>query len=414
MADLEKSSLACACRACYLLFTAVPARGDDPPEPPESPGSGRTPLRGASPRRGSGRYRSVPDRYLRDSARPMSAMEWDELQIPVGLAFFLNSSERGLGGFYPSPAGATECTLDLDAWDRLAATHPLLGAAQPDVEAVLLCREGPAAEAEYFIVPIDVCYELAGRMRMLWKGFDGGSEARASIGEFLAGVRKRAREAVRRAPGMAELVFDCVGARVDRYAAVPSFDLDLRISETSGEKIDAIALRTQIRIEPFRRPYTDAEAQRLHDLFGERVRWADTLKPLQFTTISTMVPGFTGSIEVPLPVPFTYDLQIASTRYFSSLDDGEIPLLLLFSGTIFGSADGRLRVQQVPWSKETTFRLPVSQWREAVDAHFPDTAWITMSRRTLDELGQFKSRHALPTWDATVLALLAQAAQEDS
>ncbi len=125
----------------------------------------------------------------------MSAMEWDELQIPVGLAFFLNSSERGLGGFYPSPAGATECTLDLDAWDRLAASHPLLGAAQPDVEAVLLCREGQAAEAEYFIVPIDVCYELAGRMRMLWKGFDGGSEARASIDEFLAGVRKRAREA---------------------------------------------------------------------------------------------------------------------------------------------------------------------------------------------------------------------------
>ena len=213
---------------------------------------------------------------------------------------------------------------------------------------------------------------------------------------------------------MAELVFDCIGARVDPYAVVPSFDLTLRISETSGEKVDAIALRSQIRIEPFRRLYSDSEAERLHDLFGERIRWSDTLKPLQFTTLSTMVPGFTGSIEVDLPVPFTYDLQIASTRYFSSLDDGEIPLLLLFSGTIFGSADGRMRVQQVPWSKETTFRLPVSQWREAVDAHFPDTAWITMSRQTLDELGRFKSRNALPTWDATMLALLAQAGQEES
>ena len=196
VADLEKSSLACACRACYLLFTQpVLARGDDPPEPPESPGSERTPLRGASPRRGSARYRSVPDRYVRDSSRPMSAMEWDELQIPVGLAFFLNSSERGLGGFYPSPAGATECTLDLAAWERLATAYPLLGAAEPDVEAVLLCRDSHASEAEYFIVPIDVCYELAGRMRMLWKGFDGGSEARASIDEFLTGVRTRAREA---------------------------------------------------------------------------------------------------------------------------------------------------------------------------------------------------------------------------
>ena len=206
VADLEQSSLACACRACYLLFTGVPTRGGDPPlhspgglppEPPapESPGSEGTPLRGAPPRRGSARYKSVPDRYLRDSSRPMAAMEWDELQIPVGLAFFLNSSERGVGGFYPSPAGATECTLDLAAWERLAATYPLLGATEPDVEAVLLCRESHASQAEYFIVPIDVCYELAGRMRMLWKGFDGGSEARASIEEFLAGVRKRAKEA---------------------------------------------------------------------------------------------------------------------------------------------------------------------------------------------------------------------------
>jgi Family of unknown function (DUF6084) len=212
---------------------------------------------------------------------------------------------------------------------------------------------------------------------------------------------------------MAELVFDIIGARADRYAIVPSFTLSLRVSETSGEKVDAIALRSQIRIEPFRRVYSDAEAERLHDLFGERERWSDTLKPLQFTMLSTMVPGFTGNIEVDLPVPFSYDLQIASTRYFSSLDDGEIPLLLLFSGTIFGQAEGRLRVQQVPWSKETTYRLPVHLWREAVDAHFPDTAWITMSRQTLDDLIRFKTRHALPTWDATVTELLSRAGRED-
>ena len=210
---------------------------------------------------------------------------------------------------------------------------------------------------------------------------------------------------------MAELVFDCVGARPDRYAVVPSFTLTLRISETTGQKVDAIALRSQIRIEPFRRAYSDTEAGRLHDLFGDKPRWADTVKPMQFTTISSMVPGFTGSIETDLPVPFSYDLQIASTRYFSSLDDGEIPLLLLFSGTMFAQADGRLQVQQVPWSKETTFRLPVSLWREAVDAHFPDAAWITMSRQTLDDLIRFKTRHALPTWDATVAALLARAGE---
>jgi Family of unknown function (DUF5947) len=171
VADLEQSSLMCACRACYLLFT--------------QPGAGRA------------RYRSVPDRYLRDPDRVLTPAEWDELQIPVGLAFFLYRSEPGeLGCFYPSPAGATECALDLPAWQRLAAAHPLLGQAEPDVEAVLISQDDSAG-LEYFIVPVDACYELAGRMRMLWRGFDGGTEARQSIAEFLAGVRKRARDAPR-------------------------------------------------------------------------------------------------------------------------------------------------------------------------------------------------------------------------
>jgi Family of unknown function (DUF5947) len=169
VADLEQSTLMCACRACYLLFTHSSA--------------GLTPA-------GRGRYRSVPDRYLSDPARPMSEGEWDSLEIPVGLAFFLRGSE-GVAGFYPSPAGATECRLDLQAWDRVAASHPMLTAAAPDVEAVLISRGQDGVE--YFLVPIDACYELAGRMRMLWRGFDGGSEARQSITEFLDGVRSRTR-----------------------------------------------------------------------------------------------------------------------------------------------------------------------------------------------------------------------------
>jgi Family of unknown function (DUF5947) len=167
VADLEQSSLMCACRACYLLFT--------------QPGAGRA------------KYRSVPDRYLRDPDRTLGAAEWDELQIPVGLAFFLYRSDPGeLSCFYPSPAGATECALDLPAWQRLAAGHPLLGQAEPDVEAVLISQDETAG-IEYFIVPVDACYELAGRMRMLWRGFDGGTEARQSIAEFLADVRRRAK-----------------------------------------------------------------------------------------------------------------------------------------------------------------------------------------------------------------------------
>ena len=211
---------------------------------------------------------------------------------------------------------------------------------------------------------------------------------------------------------MADLAFDCTGARPDKYALAPSMSFALRIAETSGQKVDAIALRCQIRIEPARRRYSDAEAERLNDLFGETQRWADTLRPLQFTTVSIMVPGFTGSIDLDLPVMLSYDLEIGSVRYFAGLDAGEIPLLLLFSGTVFAVVDGRLQVQQVPWSKEASYRLPVSVWREAIDAHFPNSAWIRMSLPTLDELQRFKTRQALPTWDATVAALLARTADE--
>src|SRR5215468_1750788 len=186
---------------------------------------------------------------------------------------------------------------------------------------------------------------------------------------------------------MTELVFDCTGARPDRYAVTPAMNLMLRISETSGESVEAIALRCQIRIEPARRKYTPAEAERLNDLFGETERWAETLRPVQFTQVAVMVPRFTGSTEIELPVPLSYDLEIGATRYFAGLDGGE-----------------------VPWSKEAAYRLPVSLWREAVDAHFPNSAWIRMSRPVMDELLRYKSRRALPTWDATIESLLAETA----
>jgi len=209
---------------------------------------------------------------------------------------------------------------------------------------------------------------------------------------------------------MTELVFDCTGARPDRYAITPAMNFLLRISETSGESVEAIALRCQMRIEPARRKYTPAEAERLNDLFGETERWAETLRPVQFTQVAVMVPRFTGSTEIELPVPLSYDLEIGATRYFAGLDGGEVPLLLLFSGTLFAMSGGRIQAGQVPWSKEAAYRLPVSLWREAVDAHFPNCAWIRMSRPVMDELLRYKSRRALPTWDATIESLLAEAA----
>ncbi|HEX3789621.1 MAG TPA: DUF6084 family protein [Pseudonocardiaceae bacterium] len=211
---------------------------------------------------------------------------------------------------------------------------------------------------------------------------------------------------------MAELVFDCIGAKAERYAVVPSLTLQLRITETSGEPVDAIALRCQIRIEPHRRRYSPVEAERLRDLFGETDRWAETLKPLQFTTLSVMVPGFRNATTQNLAVPCSYDLEIAATRYFDAVDDGEIPLLMLFSGTVFSTKGGQRSVQQVPWSKESSFGLPMKVWRETVDAHFPNRAWLPVSRETLDAVQRFKSRNALPTWDGAVAALLEQFEQQ--
>lgn len=213
---------------------------------------------------------------------------------------------------------------------------------------------------------------------------------------------------------MANLVFDCVDATADRYAVVPAMTLKLRLTETSGERIEAIALRCQIRIEPHRRRYSAAEAERLHDLFGHTDRWADTLKPLQFTTLSAMVPGFTGATTVDLPLPCSYDLEIAATKYFSSLADGVIPLLLLFSGSVFSTRDGRMNVQQVPWSKESVFPLPVRVWRQTVDLHFPNSAWFRVERETMEALRRFKSHNALPTWDSTINALLAEVEERNS
>jgi len=164
LVDMTKRSLLCACRACYLLFTHEGAAG--------------------------GKYRAVPERVCRDPGHPLTDAEWNELQIPVAMAFFFVNSELGqVVAGYPSPGGVTECELDLAAWDRLAATHPLLAAMAPDVEAVFVNRTDTH---EVFLIPIDECYALVGQLRMCWQGFDGGAEARAAVAEFLAGLRRRA------------------------------------------------------------------------------------------------------------------------------------------------------------------------------------------------------------------------------
>jgi len=205
---------------------------------------------------------------------------------------------------------------------------------------------------------------------------------------------------------MAELTFGCTGAHATRFAATPTLTFALNITERTGVRVHAIALRCQIRIEPHRRRYSADEARRLNDLFGDTARWAETVKPIQLATVSAMVTGFTSLTEIELPVPCSYDLEVASARYLQGLDDGTIPLLLLFSGTVFIAQGESFSVELIPWSAEASYRMPVSTWQDVVNEHFPGSAWLRCSRETLDALSVFKAARALPTWDATLSALL--------
>ncbi|HKE16628.1 MAG TPA: DUF6084 family protein, partial [Kofleriaceae bacterium] len=170
-----------------------------------------------------------------------------------------------------------------------------------------------------------------------------------------------------------------------------------------------IALRCQIRIEPQRRRYTPTEEERLAELFGDTARWGDTLRPFLWTHVTTIVSGFTGATEVELPVPVTYDLEVAASNYFQALEGGDIPALFLFSGTVFLRGSAGLRVEQVPWDKEVSHRLPMQVWRDLMDAYFPGCGWLRLRRETLDGLQRAKVRRALASWDDVMVALMRDA-----
>jgi hypothetical protein len=209
---------------------------------------------------------------------------------------------------------------------------------------------------------------------------------------------------------MSDLHFDVQGARAEPYAAAPTLMLRLRVRDAEGARIEAVALR--IQIETQRRHYDLPEEERLFELFGERSRWGETLKPMLWTITSAMVPRFDGVTEVDLPLPCSYDFEVAAAKYFHALDGGEIPLLLLFSGSVFATVDGRMSVDQVRWEREARYRLPVNVWRDVMNLYYPDSAWLRVRRDTFDALHRYKGRNALPTWEAAIDTLLERAGAE--
>lgn len=193
-----------------------------------------------------------------------------------------------------------------------------------------------------------------------------------------------------------------------RPAAAPTLRFALAI-DAGGAAIHSVVLDVQLRLAAPRRAYDAREEVLLADLFGARERWGETLRSLPWTHVTRVVAPFDGATVVDLDVPCTFDFEVAATRYLSALgDDGEIPLELLFSGTVFQLADdGRLLAGRIAWDREATCAAPVRVWREAVEQGFPHSAWLRVDRDAFERLAAFRADHALTTWEAVLEELLA-------
>ncbi|MBA4182775.1 MAG: hypothetical protein H0X49_02020 [Acidobacteria bacterium] len=192
------------------------------------------------------------------------------------------------------------------------------------------------------------------------------------------------------------------------FAVAPLLNFKLRVDNSNPDEwIQTVALRCQIQIEPTRRQYNGEEKEKMLDLFGESERWGQTLKTMLWTHASTVVSPFQNSTTVDLPVNCTFDFNVAGTKYFAGLEDGEIPLLLLFSGTIFYEAeDGAIQISQISWSKETQFRLPVRVWREMMEHYYPNSAWLILRRDAFERLQKYKMQRGIPTFEQALEKLL--------
>ncbi|MDQ2902938.1 MAG: DUF6084 family protein [Chloroflexota bacterium] len=207
---------------------------------------------------------------------------------------------------------------------------------------------------------------------------------------------------------MLDLSFEVTGAEVAKYSVLPMLIFKMRIANASEDvKIHNVNLKCQIMLSVTQRRYQAEEKAKLQELFGEPARWGTTLRTFLWTIVPTVVPRFSGNTVFDLAVPCLYDFEVVSTKYFNALEDGDIPLSFLFSGTIFyeGEADN-VQIAQISWSKEATYRLPVALWKEAIETSFPNSAWIRMHKDVFDQLYQYKITHGLPTWEDVLERLL--------
>lgn len=211
---------------------------------------------------------------------------------------------------------------------------------------------------------------------------------------------------------MTQLRFTVLDIVAEPYAATPMLTVRVRIQETTGEPVHAAALRCQVRIEPQRRGYGDAEEALLLDIFGRRPQWSNTVRPFLWAYCSALVQGFTDETEIGLPLACSYDFEVSASKYLHALRDGEVPLVFLFNGTVFSRGETGFAVHQLPWDAEAAYRMPVAVWRELMDQHFPNSAWLRLGRDSFESLQHYRTAHALLDWDETVAMLLKTASEE--
>ncbi len=207
---------------------------------------------------------------------------------------------------------------------------------------------------------------------------------------------------------MPKLKFQIEEAVVVPFAAAPALTFKLHITNyPATETIHTVFLRCQIQLEVTRRRYTPEEQTGMLDLFGPPERWGRTLRNLLWTHANVVVPGFKESTLVDLPVPCTFDFNIAATKYFEGLHEGDVPLCVMFSGTVFyAQPDGLLQVAPISWEQEAKFQLPLKIWREMMDIYYPNSAWLCLRRDVFDRLSQYKMQRGIPTWEALIESVI--------
>jgi hypothetical protein len=208
---------------------------------------------------------------------------------------------------------------------------------------------------------------------------------------------------------MPNLTFKVEEATAVPFAAAPMLAFRLLIENSAAnETIHTVALRCQIQIEVTRRRYTREEQSRMLDIFGEPERWSQTLRSMLWTHSSVVVPGFKGNSTIAdVHIPCTFDFNVAATKYFNGLTDGDIPLNLMFSGTVFYALpDSALQVAPISWEQEARFRLPVKVWREMMDSYYPNSVWLNLRKDVFERLYHYKMTHGIPTWEQALESVL--------